>query len=163
MEASLQALDQAARLEEEGQAFYSEAAAAVSSAEVRSTFLALANDERDHLDMVRRQREALTRGAGWLPSPGPLTPVDLDLPLFPKGKEAIRGAIRSLASDREALLFGLDIEDRSYGLYTRLARETADPRGRTMFQFLAAAERRHFQVLMMRLEAVLGHSLGWQG
>lgn len=56
----------------------------------------------------------------------------------------VRNAKRTgKSSDLDALLFGLDIENRSYDLYRRAASETTNAEGKAMFEFLAEEERGH--------------------
>ena len=160
-EAEVKALSQALAIEEEGLSFYHQAADRVADATTRATFSDLARDEEDHRRMVQAQYQALAQGRGWLPVPRAVEPADLDKPLFPKGREGLEKAIRRDTAELEALWFGLDIENRSFEPYTRLARE--NPAGRQMYDYLAQAERTHFNILMMRYEAALGRSPGWQG
>lgn len=89
------------------------------------------------------------------------TRIDLDKPLFSKGKEALEKGATAKSSDLDALLFGLDIEDRSYDLYRRAALETVEPLGKAMFEFLAGEERGHFDIIMMRYEYLAG-PVAWQ-
>jgi rubrerythrin len=90
-------------------------------------------------------------------SPGiKLTSVDLDKPIFPRGKQALEKAVTIKSSDMDALLIGLDIEIRSYDLYRPAALKTTDTLGREMFQFLAGEEMRHFNILMMRYDSLFG-------
>ncbi len=99
----------------------------------------------------------MTREGKWIGSPE-IKPVSisLDKPLFPKGREALEKAITTKSSDWDALLFGLDIETRSYDLYRKAASETNDPLGKQMFEFLAGEERGHFDILMMRYDSLFG-------
>lgn len=159
----LRSLLQAWALEEEGINFYRGAAERTGDPSGQQMFLALARDEEDHLRMLERQWQALSGGEGWLPLSGvKVEPIDWEKPLFPGGREGLERAIRRDTAEKDALWFGLDIEIRSYQLYTQAAKDTVDPRGREMYQFLAQAERRHFDTLMLRYEAIAGPS-GWQG
>ena len=87
--------------------------------------------------------------------------IDLDKPLFPKGREALEKAVTIKSSDRDALLSGLDVEIKSYDLYRRAASEIREPLGKQMFEFLAGQEESHFNILMMRYDALFG-PVGWQ-
>jgi rubrerythrin len=69
-------------------------------------------------------------------------------------------AVTAKSGDLDALLFGLDIENRSYDFYRRAAVETTDALGKAVFEFLAGEERGHFDILMMRYQYLTG-SAGW--
>ncbi len=155
------ALKEAMRHEKEGQGFYLKAAKAVDDDSARKAFTDLASDEMSHFNMLKRQYDALTEGGQW----ADLAKVrgkrpDLSKPLFPKGLQALRQAIKSKSSYLDALLFALDIENRSYDQYREAAEHTSSSQGKEMYEFLAAEERRHFDLLMIRYEAVTG-SVGW--
>lgn len=159
----VQPLLQAWALEEEGISFYQSAADSARDPSGREMLLALARDEEDHLRMVVNQWQAVSRGQEWLTFPElKVEPLDWARPLFPGGREGLEKAIRRDTTEREALWFGMALEIKSYELYARAAQETTDPRGQEMYHFLAQAERKHFEVLMLRYEAIAGPT-GWQG
>ena len=87
---AVEALQQAIRLETEGQRFYLEAAEKTQDARGKDMFRSLARDEATHLQLVQDQSQSLKKTGQWAAHP-PLKvkPIDLDKPLFPKGKEAI--------------------------------------------------------------------------
>ena len=138
-------------LEPDGYKFCSEAAEGTADPRGQEMFHFLADDEKLHLRIAQDQYEALSAGKGWVSFPeavercpephfGELSravegvkPVDLDKPLFPPEREALKKAIGSEASDIDALLFALQIENESYELYRKAAIETADPAGKTMY------------------------------
>lgn len=161
---ALEALRQAIRLEQDGYKFYMGAAERTADSRGREMFLSLADDEELHLRIVQDQYEALSAGQGWVSSAEALElkPVDLDKPLFPPEKEALEKAIDSKASDTDALLFALQIENESYELYRKAVTETADPTGKAMYQFLASQERTHFEILMLNYEHLVSAG-SWRG
>ncbi len=161
---ALQALRQAIRLEQDGYKFYTEAAERTTDPRGREMFLSLADDEKLHLRIVRDQYEALSTGQGWVSFSEALElkPVDVDKPLFPPEREALGKAIGPEASDTDALLFALEIENESYELYRKAATETADPVGKAMYQRLASQERTHFDILMLNYEHLVSTG-SWRG
>jgi rubrerythrin len=161
--AVLAVLQQALELEERGQEFYAQAAERTVDAKGKETFLSLASDEVLHQEVLQRQVEALGQGEGWV-LPGDLPKVDADLntPLFPEGKVEFEKAIRSDASDMDALLFALKLENDSFALYAEQARSTSDPNARRLFEYLVDAERTHFDLLMSNYES-LNSRAGWVG
>jgi rubrerythrin len=150
-------LRKAMQIEREGHEFYTRAAETTQDENGREIFRSLSNDEQNHLDLIKRQYQSLAQKNEWANSPGiKLTSVDLDKPIFPRGKQALENAVTIKSSDMDALLIGLDIEIRSYDLYRPAALKTADTLGREMFQFLAGEEMRHFNILMMRYDSLFG-------
>jgi rubrerythrin len=157
---ALQALRQAIRLEQDGYKFYTEVAERMSDTRGKEMFLSLADDEKLHLRIVQDQYEALKGGQEWVSfrEVVEFEPVDLDKSLFPPEKEAVS----SEASDTDALLFALQIENESYELYKKAASETGDPAGKKMYQFLADQERTHFDILMLNYEHLTSTG-SWRG
>ena len=116
-------------------------------------FRSLADDEVIHERILRRQLEALEEGEGWiLPDDVGEVTSNLTSSLFPEGEKMLEKAVRPDASDLDALLFALQIENQSFNLYYKLAQTTDDPNGKRMYEFLADAERGHFEWLMLNYE-----------
>ena len=159
---ALAILERAMSIEQEGREFYLKAVETTHDEKGRETFAALADDEQKHYNLIKRQHDALTRDGRWIESLE-VKPVKIDLekPLFPGRREDLENAITSKSTDWDALLFGLDIEIKSYGLYQKSALETSDPLGKQVFEFLASEERGHFNMLMMRYDSLFG-PVGWQ-
>ncbi len=155
--ASLATLERAMKLEREGRQFYLKAAKATPDEKGQEMFTTLAADEKNHYDLLIRQHTALKREGVWVSSPGTkVSEIDIKKPLFPKGKKALEKAVNARSNDRDALLFGLDIENKTYDLYREAALETQESAGKQMFEFLAGQERGHFNTLMMRYDALFG-------
>ncbi len=152
-------LAKAMKIEQEGRRFYLKAKRAAHDEKGREVYAALADDEGEHLDIIKKQRDSLAQDDRWARS-AKIKPVILDLQedLFPPGKKAPGTTGDSHGDDRDALLVGIDIETRSYDLYRRGAQGTADPLGRQIFEFLADQARSHFNVLMLRYESLFGSS-----
>ena len=72
--------------------------------------------------------------------------------VFPVGENIPKSLVDS-PTEEEALLFGLKIENDSFSLYQNSAKQATEPEAKTMFTQLAAAEQRHFEVLMQRYES----------
>ncbi len=163
MAMALDALRQAIALETEGRDFYIRAAGSSKDTRARETFLLLASDEKVHLDLVQRQYDSLRTNGEWtdvashLPrkAPGQGTPV------FPRTVDEIKKRTGQVTTDTDALLFGMDIETRSYDRYRKAADETTAGHGKAMYNFLAGQEQGHFNLLMLRYEAIAG-PVGWR-
>lgn len=157
IETALTILKQAMEVELEGHRFYTGEALTTRDQTGGEMFATLASEEEKHYDLIKKEFDALTRNEKWVSFPE-IKPVKIDThkPLFPQGREALERAINSKSTDWDALLFGFDIEIKSYDLYRKAASEVSAPLGRQMFEFLAAQERGHFDTLMMRYDALFG-------
>jgi rubrerythrin len=71
-------------------------------------------------------------------------------------------AIQPDASDMDALLFALQIENDSFDLYAKQAQASQDLNATRMFGFLADAERTHFNLIMLNYESLSSQG-GWVG
>ncbi|NIO68919.1 MAG: hypothetical protein GTN71_07755 [Anaerolineae bacterium] len=151
--AALTALNQAIELEIKGQRFYLEAAECTTNPKGAEMFRSLADDEVIHERILRRQLDALTQGEGWvLPEGVAEVTTDLAALIFPQSEKVCGEALRCDESDLDALLFALQIENESFNLYGEMAGKIKDPNGKRMYQYLANAERGHFEQLMLNYE-----------
>jgi len=160
-DAAVMALNQAIELEIKGQRFYLKAAECTTNPKGAEMFRSLADDEVIHERILRRQLDALTQGEGWVPVlstveglPEGVDEVTADLTalIFPESEKVCEETLRPDESDRDALLFALQIENESFNLYRELAQTTDDPNGKRMYEYLANAERGHFEQLMLNYE-----------
>lgn len=148
---ALAALSQALRLEQEGRAFYLQAADRVLDERGERTLRALADDEQRHEQMIVRQLHALEGGETYVLLPDLEVPaIDLDRRVFAPERREI-----DVDSDvMQILHVALDNEIRSYDLYRAAAQRTADEAGAQMYRWLASAELTHANLLMMNYEAI---------
>jgi len=159
---ALQALKQALRLEREGRDFYLKAAERTLDEKGKAMFLSLADDERIHAETIGRQIESLEKEGVFMSlALAEIPRIDLDKPLFPPTREAAAERIGADPDEVQALHLGIENEIRTFDLYRNAARETDDPWGERMYTWLAAAERRHFELLMSNYESLI--SLGTWG
>jgi rubrerythrin len=160
---ALTVLRQALELEQRGHEFYVQAAERTVDPTGKEMLLSLAGDEELHQKAIQRQIDALTGGEGWvIPEEIPEVDVDLSTPLFPAGKVELEKAIRPDASDLDALLFALKIENDSFALYAEQAKQVTDPNAKRLYDYLVDAERTHFDLLMSNYES-LNSRAGWIG
>ena len=159
--AALTALNQAIELEIEGQRFYSKAAECTTNPKGAEMFRSLADDEVIHERILHHQLDALTQGEGWVPVlstveglPEGVAEVTANLAalIFPQSENVCEETLRPDESDLDALLFALQIENESFNLYREMAGKTKDPNGKRMYEYLANAERGHFERLMLNYE-----------
>ncbi|MHB1294183.1 MAG: ferritin-like domain-containing protein [Anaerolineae bacterium] len=159
-QAALIVLSQALKLEQEGRAFYLQAADETLDEQGQRMFTSLAEDEARHADMVLRQLHALEGGGAYVLLPNlDVRPIDLDARLFPPARKDVEAKIGMNPSVLDALHVALENEIKSYDLY-RNAAKGADGNGRQMYEWLASAEMTHFDLLMSNYESLVA-SAGW--
>ena len=150
-------LQQATGLEKEGRRFYLRAARVTQDAKGKEMFGILAEDEKKHFLLIKREYNSLLSKGMWAGSPE-IKPVTADLgkSIFPGAREELEKSVTSRSTDWDALLFGLDVETRCFNFYREAASQTGDALGKQMFEFLASQEESHFNMLMMRYESLFG-------
>jgi rubrerythrin len=158
----LNALNEALCNENEGRAFYLKAAGLTVDPKGSKMFRSLADDAALHAGIVERQIKAIKEGDVWsLPECVLDCTADLEQPLYPRGAQ-IEKAIRADATETDALLMAIKIENDSYDLYSRHATEADDADARRFYQYLAEEARAHFNLLMLNYESLSGQG-GWVG
>lgn len=158
---ALEVLSQALRLEQEGRAFYLQAAEGTLSEKARATFLSLAGDEELHAEMILRQLHSIEGGGSYVLLPD-LTAREIDLgaKLFPPNRRDAEKKVGANPNELDALHVALENEIRSYDLYRAAAKQSDDPAGRRMYEWLTEAELTHFNLLMNNYEALVALG-GW--
>jgi rubrerythrin len=152
-EAAMGALSQALKLEQDGYAFYRQAAERVHDETCKRTMLSLAEEEKIHEAMIARQMQAQREEGGFVAVPGVvLGDVDLSARLFPPA--ALEKTVGQMATELEALQMALEVESTSYEYYRQTSLTTEDAEGQRMFRWLAGAELTHFNILMANYEAI---------
>jgi rubrerythrin len=158
---ALQVLSQALRLEQEGRIFYLGAAGLAKGSQGEAMFRSLAEDEAMHADMISRQLHALEGDGAYVLLPDTrVTAIDASKKLFPPDRATIKAAVGADPGIVDALHLAIEREVDSYDLYAQAAAKTADAAGRQMYQWLASAERTHFDLLMSNYEAYVDRG-GW--
>ncbi len=147
----LEALRTAATNEQKTREFYLQSAERVKDACGREMFLSLAEEELNHLKMVQRQYEALAGGEDWVEFAEAAAAEEFK-PL--EARKVSEKPVDPMTSDRDALLFAIQLEHDSYELYMSEAERVDSPAGKQMYRHLANAERRHFEILMSNYEHV---------
>jgi rubrerythrin len=157
----LPVLRQAIAVEQKARSFYLEAANTVNKSKGAAMFRSLADEEARHEQVLWRQSDALAQGAGWiLPASMNQGSIDLIALFFPEGGDPLPSSIPLDADDLDALLFALGLENNSLNLYYELAQSAHDPTGQRIFEYLAAEDRAHLDLLMLNHEYIT--RVGWR-
>jgi rubrerythrin len=151
-------LQQALQLEAKGKAFYLDAAERSTDDETEKMYRLLAKDEVKHYQYIQRQYDDLKAGKGWsaIPEMDHVDALETASLIFPEGKEAME-ALPDDASEEDALIFALSVEDKSFTMYRDGSEKAEDSEAKQMFLQLASAEHTHFNVLMQRYESRFGY------
>lgn len=154
----MEVLVPAIKLEQDGVDFYLKAAETTQDEKGRHAFLQLARDEKNHLELLERQYKSLKDDLKWtrFPEIRKIT-GEFTSSIFPQDAESFKKVITQQSKELEAVLFGLDIEKKSFELYKQSASRISDTIAKEMFEFLAGEEMEHFNILMMRYEYLTGH------
>jgi rubrerythrin len=158
---AMNVLEEAKCLEQQGQVFYREAAKKVKNPKGKKIFRQLAKDEVAHEKLIQREILNLIKEGYWvelLETQGPA--CQLVPSIFPKGRAGLKKAVDADPNDVDAIVAGLDMENKSYDLYRIEAGKAKDPAARQMYEFLATQERGHFDLLMANYESMVALG-GW--
>jgi len=151
-----QCLRQAIAMEEEGKAFYLNAASSSSNQFAKNVFEALAKEEDYHIakigEVYRRVREGGSLSE-WI------TCIAAGAPHEIFEKTLLMNAASS-KGDIDALRLGLEIEEKSIKYYQDLADEATDRYEKRFYLALTQEERGHYLKIMDSIE-YLSDPEGW--
>lgn len=136
-----------------GQRFYREAVARTEAEGGKKIFESLVDEEGRHLDILRGEYAALTRSTEWVSMEEAVAMAESVDPLevFPEAAAAEQ-LIPAEATDEEALKLAMDFERRGYTLYAQAADDAETDEERTLWEFLAKAEDKHYAFLQKTYE-----------
>jgi len=145
-------------IEKDGIEFYTEFANNTKSPETKNIMLKLAEDEKEHLDLLEQlSREVESRYEGQAISGDELIDKYLksivETGVFYDPKNLPAGSIKNL-TDKEVLSIGIQTEKDSILFYEEAARLSTNPSGKKAFERLVAEEKNHLVILKGRLEKI---------
>ncbi|TKJ28815.1 MAG: hypothetical protein CEE40_10435 [Chloroflexi bacterium B3_Chlor] len=149
LDSALMALSIAIQTEMDGREFYKRAAERTNDPGGKILFISLADDELEHLRLLRAQKEALAKEGRWLRQPE--TEADAHraqvegAPIF--SREALREDISVYTSELSALRMAFLMEKDAVAFYSKAASETHDPDGKAMYEYLVGMEKEHQRIL----------------
>ena len=130
----------ALEMEQEGERYYGEQAAAFAGTPLQTVFDLLAKDEAKHADILRGKMDG--------------TAYELKVNEQLSSRESLFSGMKDykpLAKEKpdQAELYhaAMELEQRSIDLYTELRAKAADEKTETLFDFLVQEETRHHQIL----------------
>ena len=155
LDAFLEALHVAIRLEEEGLLFYSLNAQRMRNPRGRAAFHIFLREERDHLLRLQSQLAAIHDALRGTPDEGrvgslPVREVTLN-PIFSRG----RTLTDRDADEREVLRQGISIQWDTYNFFRERSEAATDPWCRLLYGDFALDERRQYEVLVEAYETIV--------
>ena len=146
-------LERALCLELDGEAFYREAAGKTTDPSGKRMFLDLAEQEADHQRIIQRQISSVAFAGRFADERLEAPACDYRESLFPQGLARAQ-ALGPRANELEAIWYALGKENESYDLYRQGALSAQDDQARILYEYLMAAERTHFEILMSNYEEI---------
>ena len=157
---TIEILQLAVRMEEDGKEFYQKASRKSSNKLAKELFRQLANEEDVHRKKFEEIYKALKRGQNWPDleaQPGKEGKVKS---LFAEATKALGSKFRVAESELEAIKTAMDMEIRSYNLYHTRSAESTLPVEKQFYKTLAGEERGHHLALLDSYE-YLSDPAGW--
>jgi rubrerythrin len=147
------ALVTAIRAEIEGQHFYRMAARATEDVQGRQVFEALAREEEEHAEVLRKQHAALLEHGQADPALALGKPGVLDgsSPIF---SAQVKARAREAHFEMTALSVGAQLEASAIAFYQRAAADATDPVLAALLGRLADWESTHYHALLRQQEAL---------
>jgi rubrerythrin len=142
--ATLEILEQAIRVEQQGLDFYRRAAGMTKNAAGKAFFSSLVDDEKKHERILRAEYDKVKSGAGFIDA-GKAVKANLpEVKLF-NPKDALK--VEPDATDLEVLQVAINFEKRGHSMYHKAAAGIADLTGKAVYEYLASWEKRHQEIL----------------
>lgn len=149
---ALSALEQGLRTEQDGRRFYLEAEEKTADRSGKRMFHALAEDEEEHLNILRREYASLKGGNRWLPvEKARAGKISLpEFSLFPGNLK--KTVVKADTTDADALDIAINMERRGYAMYAQAVADIDDPTAQAVYRFLVTEEDRHLTLLQQARE-----------
>ena len=146
----LEALKLALKSEEDGHKFYKQAEGRVESALAKTVFAALAQEEFEHIEIIKRFYSSLEEKREW-PSLGedkaPRGMAGNVRTVFEEASEKLEEHVKVEAADRQAYDTAMEMENAAYSLYARLLQEAEGEKAKELYRFMCQLEKEHWDLL----------------
>lgn len=153
MEDILQGLQIAIKSENDGHFFYDMAAKITDDPKGREMFEKLAQEERNHLEFLKSQREAILKD-GQVNADLKLGPHLVPVGSSPIFSDELTMRIEEAHYEMTSLSVGIQLELNAMMFYLARAEETKNDTVRTFYKDLAEWERGHYNLLLNQQEAL---------
>ena len=136
-------LKQAYLLEQQGKTLYETARNTALDNSVKSFFQDLADDETDHMAILKKQMNAFQDKGQFTAESRVDDPMEEEI-LDP----ALREKINTAGFEATAVTAAVAFEERAVQTYARRAEEATDPEEKKLYHWLATWEKTHLKRLM---------------
>ena len=153
---SIDALRYAAENELTTSDFYTERIRTLKITEASEIFKGLAIEEQHHFKTIvnlLRQAETYDEAVS-ISFPHTIKPKEWIEEIFNKFKNGKLPLLPDKANAREALLFALEIEKRSFDLYSRATENAEDNGTKAVYRFLAGEENKHYYMINYAIDFI---------
>jgi len=143
MDKRISALEFALENEQKEREFYLANARRTKNMAGKNMFKQIADEEKEHYEMLKKLHEKWQQQKKW-PQTVPLRvkkSLTASILKAMAGKKAAK--IAGNDEDLKAIRTAIDFEARGVSLYTKLEKQSTDPKEKTFFQLLANVERQH--------------------
>jgi rubrerythrin len=151
-ELALRALKTAIGAEKKSLRTYLEFALHTDDASGKNTFIRLAHDEFEHMDLLERQAENIQECGDWLKLEIEASDVELIVPRLSHKDVKVRGT--SGQDQLAALRIALALEKRAHDFYAAQTRNAADPNAQEMYHRLAEMEEAHYELIQTEIDTI---------
>ncbi len=142
-----EAVQQARKLEIDGAEYYTQLAKNCSSEAAAKMFHSFAGDEKRHLKVVNDLAEGAGVDTGELPMPR-----DEIRTMFSDAAETMAETAEATDDEKEAVSKAMEMETKSFKLYSQSAEDAEDEQTQELFELLARQENQHYEMLENTLE-----------
>jgi rubrerythrin len=145
-DATLDILKQAIVLERRGKAFYKNIAEKADNKAVQEVFDMLANEEQKHIQTLTDQFKAYRKENKFIPVN--VHEKETNSIASKVLTREIKEKISAAGFEAAAISAGIAMEERTIKLYSESAQNASDPEAKALFEWLAAWEREHLNMLI---------------
>jgi rubrerythrin len=153
----IKAMELAIRMEINGKAFYQRVSTQSNHQLGQQLFLTLASEEDMHRQKFEEIYEAIRSKKSW---PVIELPRDKGSTIKTIFEQASRSTVKSNTSDLEAIIIGIEMEDRSIDLYSDFYREATYPVEKSFYEALIGEEKGH-RLALLDYQEYLKDPAGW--
>jgi len=147
----LQSLDTAIKTEQDGRAFYLEAARRASNPLAKSVFTHLAAEELIHIEVIQKFYDELKETGTCRESESDLEASNASQArlknVFEKACRDIDQAVTGDTASLEAYQKAMEIEQQAYDMYKNLLETSGDCMARQLYEFMMEQENQHYVFL----------------
>jgi rubrerythrin len=144
---SLKMLSTALEMEEKGRAFYERVVSTCKNSVGREIFAMLLEDEKIHMDRIKKIYDSLCGGEDWCTWDGSELPRSNLTAVFRKMAKEHGANVSVDADDLEALDIGIDFEARSVEFYEEQLKKATDNLETAFIKEMISEEKSHYAAL----------------